>query len=101
LEFWDDVPGTSWAKDLLTSMDRGDIDGAGAAFFISQHHWEQQGPDRVRVVEKARLLFISVDAFASAGRAVADTEEKIAAASKIGFALAMNQLRTKKGQHVI
>jgi hypothetical protein len=53
------------------------------------------------VVEKARLLFISVDAFASAGRAVADTEEKIAAASKIGFALAMNQLRTKKGQHVI
>ncbi len=73
VHFEADPPDTSWANDLLTSMDRGDIDQASAAFFIQQHRWEQRSGERVRVVEKGALMECSVVAFAAYGASTAAT----------------------------
>ena len=58
-----DAPATQWADDLLTSMRRGDVTGASAAFWILQSRWEMRGSDRVRVIEKALMREASVHAF--------------------------------------
>lgn len=58
-------PDTQWAKDLTTSMSRGDITQSSAAFYILKHRWEQRGGQKVRVIEKARLVEASVASFAA------------------------------------
>lgn len=60
VNFEADVPDTTWANDLLTSMDRGDISQSSASFFIEQQHVELRDGQKVRVVEKARLVEGSV-----------------------------------------
>ena len=51
-----DLPDTQAARDLKVSMERGDVSGSSAAFFIDEYHWENRGGVRVRVIEKAQLL---------------------------------------------
>lgn len=63
--FWDeadgfhyevDLPDTQYARDLRVSMERGDVRESSAAFYITDHSWEQRDGIRTRVVKKARLL---------------------------------------------
>jgi HK97 family phage prohead protease len=58
-------PETSWANDLIVSMDRADIDQMSAAFYITKSRTEYQGSEKIRVVEKGRLLEASVTSFAA------------------------------------
>lgn len=58
-------PNTSWADDLIVSMERGDIDQMSAAFFILSHRWEVRGGWKVRVIEKAKLVEGSIQTFAA------------------------------------
>ncbi len=51
-----DLPDTQIARDLRVSMERGDIKGSSAAFFIDQYRWENRAGVRTRVIEKARLV---------------------------------------------
>lgn len=57
-----DAPATTWADDLGVSMGRGDINQMSCAFFIQQHKMELRGGSRVRVIERARLVEVSVHA---------------------------------------
>lgn len=58
-----DVPDTTWAKDLLVSMKRGDISGSSAAFYITKFRWETKNGEKTRVIEEARLVEGSVASF--------------------------------------
>lgn len=51
-----DLPNTQAARDLRESMERGDICGSSAAFFIDAYRWENRDGVRTRVIEKARLV---------------------------------------------
>lgn len=50
------LPDTQYARDLQALIQRGDVTGSSAAFYILAHRWEQRGDRRVRVVETARLV---------------------------------------------
>jgi HK97 family phage prohead protease len=70
--FWEDAEGVhaectppeaSWATDLLVSMQRKDIDGSSAAFWILKDRWEMRGNQKVRIVEKALMREAAVHSF--------------------------------------
>lgn len=56
LHYEADLPDTQFARDLKTLINRGDIKGSSAAFYILQHRWEQRPSGRVRIIEKAKLV---------------------------------------------
>ena len=71
-KFWEDADGVhaecttpeaSWATDLLVSMNRGDINGSSAAFWILKDRWEMRGNQKVRIVEKALMREAAVHSF--------------------------------------
>jgi HK97 family phage prohead protease len=74
--FWEDehagifaeatVPDTTWARDLMTSVERGDIDQASASFYITKATYETTADGRrVRWVERAILVDGSVESQAA------------------------------------
>lgn len=65
LHYEADLPDTQAARDLKTSMERGDIRESSAAFYILQHRWEQRSTGRVRIIEKAKLVEGSPASFAA------------------------------------
>ncbi len=56
-------PSKDWAEALVESMQRGDIDGMSAAFYISKYRWEMRDGWRVRVISAARMVESSVATF--------------------------------------
>ena len=58
-----DITPPESARGLVESMQRGDIDGMSAAFYITKYHWEMRGSDKVRVIETARMVESSVATF--------------------------------------
>jgi HK97 family phage prohead protease len=52
-------PETSWFSDLVTSMRRGDVNGASVCFLCSRWHWRGV----TRVIDQAELIEASVHAF--------------------------------------
>lgn len=63
LEYSVDLPDTSFARDLVVSMSRGDIDGAEAHVRVQQCRWENREGVRTRVIERAVLIAGSVSSF--------------------------------------
>lgn len=76
LQYDADLPDTQIARDLAALMERGDVRESSAAFYILQHRWEQRGGDRVRVIEKAKIVEASPHAFAAYGATTAAVEEQ-------------------------
>jgi HK97 family phage prohead protease len=65
-----DVPDTSAGRDLLVSMERGDITQSSFAFTISQDSWSTTSEGEIRTIEKVARLFdvspVSIPAYPSA-----------------------------------
>lgn len=81
LNFEANAPETQWATDLLTSMRRGDITQGSAAFFIQKFRWENNGGQKIRVIEKAKLVEASVASFAAYEASQASVVEQAATAA--------------------
>jgi len=79
LYFEADAPDTQWASDLLVSMRRGDIKRSSAGFFILRPRWEYQSGQKVRVIEKAKLVEGSVVSFAAYDATTAEAAPDLAA----------------------
>ncbi len=56
-------PDTQWARDLMTSMDRGDIDQMSFGFRVIKERTEGTFEDPVRVLEQVELFDVSVVTF--------------------------------------
>ncbi len=56
LHFSAEMPDTQFARDLKTLIERGDVRGSSAAFYITKHRWETRSGERVRIIEEAELV---------------------------------------------
>ncbi len=93
LDLWESAGGlnfaihaadTSWGNDVLALIGRGDIDEAGASFWIQGHHDEYDADGLVRVVTKARLVAVGPVTFGLMVGANIDAAEQVAAARAAG-----------------
>jgi len=51
-------PDTQWARDLMVSIDRGDINQQSFGFTVETDQWEEkEGADTIRTLIKIRQLF--------------------------------------------
>lgn len=80
LHYEANLPDTQDARDLRVLIERGDVRGASAAFFIERYRWETRDGERVRVVEQAELVEGSPHSFTAYGDTTADAEQTAAAA---------------------
>lgn len=65
-----DMPDTSTARDLVTSMKRGDISGMSFGFAVTKQSWDESGDTPLRTIEAVDLFEVSIVTFP----AYADTE---------------------------
>lgn len=58
-------PGTSWAKDLLISIDRGDVNQMSFRFQVPKggQSWSVENGEDIRTVTKAHLIEVSIVTF--------------------------------------
>ena len=58
-------PDTFWARDLITSIERGDIDQASFGFNVLKQSWEEdiEKDEIIRTLEKVELVDVSVVTF--------------------------------------
>jgi len=52
-------PDAQWARDLMVSIDRGDIDQMSFGFRTIAHRWEGEGTDEVRTLMEVKLFDVS------------------------------------------
>lgn len=52
-------PDAQWARDLMVSIDRGDIDQMSFGFRTMAHRWEGEYPDEIRTLMEVKLFDIS------------------------------------------
>jgi HK97 family phage prohead protease len=55
-----DPPDTTWAKDLMTSMKRGDISQMSFGFMVNRDRWETVDGEEIRTLEEVELMDVSV-----------------------------------------
>jgi HK97 family phage prohead protease len=63
LAFENEPPDTQWARDLLTSIERGDIDQMSFGFRTIRDRWEQVGDQIIRTLVEVKLYDVSLVAF--------------------------------------
>lgn len=80
LHYEADLPDTQDARDLKVLIERGDVRGASAAFFIERYRWETRGGERVRVVEQAELVEGSPHSFTAYKDTTAGADQAASAA---------------------
>lgn len=59
LSFEIDPPDTSWARDLMVSLQRGDVREMSFGFYVKEDTWEQVGDQIVRTLRDVDLLDVS------------------------------------------
>lgn len=59
LQFTIDPPDTQCARDLITSMKRGDVDQMSFGFRTKRDHWEQSGDKVIRTLLEVELYDVS------------------------------------------
>jgi HK97 family phage prohead protease len=64
LRFEVQPPTNNYGSDLVVSISRGDITGAAVAGIPTQSHLEYRGGHRVRVIDAAQLISVSICSFA-------------------------------------
>ena len=52
-------PDTSWAKDLRTSIERGDINQMSFGFIVEEDEWRREGDSDIRELRKVKLFDVS------------------------------------------
>jgi len=52
-------PDTQWARDLLTSIERGDVDQMSFGFRTIIDEWEQKGKENIRTLKEVELVDVS------------------------------------------
>lgn len=52
-------PDAQWARDLMVSIDRGDIDQMSFGFRTIAHRWEGEGNDEIRTLMEVKLFDVS------------------------------------------
>jgi phage head maturation protease len=52
-------PDTQWARDLLTSIDRGDVDQMSFGFRTILDEWEQKKNESIRTLKEVELVDVS------------------------------------------
>lgn len=52
-----DPADTTYAKDLLISMERGDVDESSFAFEVAEESWDESGEIPIRTIEKVMSLY--------------------------------------------
>jgi HK97 family phage prohead protease len=52
-----DLPDTTAARDLMTSIDRGDVTQSSFAFVVGREKWVVEGDDEYREIEKVSRLY--------------------------------------------
>ena len=57
LQYSFDVPDTSYGKDLIISMERGDITQSSFAFTIEEDSWESTADGEIRTINKVKKLY--------------------------------------------
>jgi hypothetical protein len=55
-----DMPGNTYAEDLVRSIDRGDVDGMSFGFITQTDAWELQDGETVRTLKDVDLFDVSV-----------------------------------------
>jgi HK97 family phage prohead protease len=55
-------PDTAWARDLMTSVSRGDIDGGSFAFMVKPNgqKWSEEGGESIRTLTAIKVRAVSV-----------------------------------------
>ena len=70
LQYSFDVPDTTYGRDLIVSMERGDITQSSFAFTIEEDSWETTADGEIRTINKVKSLFdvspVSFPAYESA-----------------------------------
>lgn len=96
-----DLPDTQVARDLKTSVERGDVKGSSAAFYITQHRWEQRSGGRVRIVEEASLVEGSPHSFVAYSETSAVTSEEQMSAHQelLGYKARLLKLKQQGAQY--
>ncbi len=57
------VPDTSWARDLLVSMERGDINQMSFGFRVVKDSWDEVNGEVIRTLLEVRLFDVSIVTF--------------------------------------
>lgn len=52
-------PDTQWARDLMETIKRGDVDQMSFAFQIARESWDETGKESVRTLEEVELFDVS------------------------------------------
>ncbi len=63
LYFRNTPPDTQWARDLIVSLERGDITGCSFSFNVISDKWEEQNGQQIRTLKEIELIEISIVAF--------------------------------------
>jgi len=58
-----DPPDTTWAKDVVTLIERGDVDQASFGFVPIKQTWDESGPEVIRQLEEVELIDVSIVTF--------------------------------------
>ena len=58
-----DVPDTTWAKDLMVSIERGDVRENSFAMFVTDDIWEERDGGMLRTVRVAQLMEVGPQPF--------------------------------------
>jgi HK97 family phage prohead protease len=72
-------PDTQWARDLITSMERGDIDQMSFGFRVVKERTEGTFDDLIRVLEQVDLFDVSVVTFPAYPQTTAEVRSKFEA----------------------
>jgi len=58
-----DVPDTQAGRDVVTSLERGDLDGMSFGFFVTDQEWKTINEENFRIIQSVKLFDVSVVAF--------------------------------------
>lgn len=72
-------PDTSWARDALVSIERGDVTGSSFGFYVDEDEWIISERDVVRRVKRGRLIEISPVTFPAYPTTSTSVRDKAAA----------------------
>lgn len=72
-------PATSWARDLLKSMDRGDVSQMSFGFVTRSDHWEDGAEGPIRTLMDVDLFDVSVVTYPAYPQTSAEARDKATA----------------------
>ena len=75
-------PDTTWARDLITSMQRGDINQMSFGFFVRDQEWDRQDGQSIRFLNEVDVFDVSIVTYPAYPQTSAEARDKAAALSQ-------------------